>query len=79
MNLERCKEKLEREAKHATAGIFGGRSWSTDFWGMSGSAAEEVRVERVGDEKGRKRKMAGIFVFIFRDWAMARSNADHGK
>ncbi len=44
---------------------------------MSGCAAEEVRVERAGEEKGRMRKMAGIF--FFGNWAMARGSADHGR
>ncbi len=43
MNLERCRKKLEQEAKHATVGIFGGKFGSADFRDAE-RAAEEVRV-----------------------------------
>ncbi len=61
--MERCRKKLELEAKHATAEIFGRKSWSADF-GVAGRATEEVRVEGASDGKGRKRKIAGIFNFL---------------
>jgi hypothetical protein len=46
MNLERCREKLEREAKHATAGIFGGKSWIAEFflWRLGGRWREAVQI-----------------------------------
>jgi hypothetical protein len=31
---------------------------------VAGRVAEEVRVEGAGDGKGRKRKIAGIFIFL---------------
>jgi hypothetical protein len=49
MNLEWCREKLEREAKHAMAGIFGGKSWIAKFfftetrWAMARSSADHGR------------------------------------
>jgi hypothetical protein len=61
MNLEQCREKLEREAKHATAGIFGGRSWSANFWGCLG-----VLLRRSGlRERVRKRGGCGRWQGFF--------------
>jgi hypothetical protein len=77
MNLEQCREKLKREAKHATGGIFGGRFWSADFWGCLG-----VLLRRSGlREWVRKRGGCGRWqgFFFFGNWAMARGSADHGR
>jgi hypothetical protein len=41
-NLERCRKKLEREAKHATAEIFWREVLEQGFLGVAGRAAEEV-------------------------------------
>jgi hypothetical protein len=78
MNLERCREKLEREAKHATAGIFTGKSWSADFWGWQGVLLKRSELRgRVMDRGGSGRSW-GIF-FLETRWAMARDSADHGR
>jgi hypothetical protein len=73
LNLERWRKKLEREAKHATVGIFGGKSGSADFRD-AGRAAEEVRVggelprrSELGErmmERGGSGRSRGFFVFL---------------
>jgi hypothetical protein len=65
MNLEQCREKLEREAKHATAGIFGRRSWSADFWGCLGMLLRRSRLrERVRKKEGSGRWQGFLFFFF---------------
>jgi hypothetical protein len=44
LNLEWCKKKLEREAKHATVGIFGGKSGSADFRDRQGELPERYEL-----------------------------------
>jgi hypothetical protein len=78
MNLERCKEKFEREAKHATTEIFGGRSWSADFWGCQGVLLRRSGLRERVMKRGGSGRWQGFFLF-FGDWAMARGNADHGR
>jgi hypothetical protein len=74
LNLERCRKKLEREAKHATVEIFGGKSWSTNFCDKKGelSRSSELRElprrselgERMMERGGSERARGFFFFFV---------------
>jgi hypothetical protein len=68
LNLERCRKKLEREAKQATVGIFGGKSWSVDFCDWQGELPRRSEWGKRMMERGGSGRSRGFFYF-FRDWA----------
>jgi hypothetical protein len=63
MNLERCREKLEREVKHAMAGIFGGRSWSANFGGCLGVLLRRSGLREHVMKRGGSGRWQGFFFF----------------
>ncbi len=62
--MERCRKKLEREAKHATVGIFGGKSWSTDFCDKKGELPRRSELGERMMERGGSERSQGFFFFV---------------